>query len=79
MLMGLVAKNAILLVDFTNKLREEGLSVIDALFEAGKERLRPILMTTIAMVYGMLPLAKFQQEQLLRTRMVWLGYYRRTY
>lgn len=57
MLMGLVAKNAILLVDFTNKLREEGLSVIDALVEAGKERLRPILMTTIAMVFGMLPLA----------------------
>lgn len=57
MLMGLVAKNAILLVDFTNKLREEGRSVLDALVEAGKERLRPILMTTIAMVFGMLPLA----------------------
>jgi HAE1 family hydrophobic/amphiphilic exporter-1 len=57
MLMGLVAKNAILLVDFTNKLKEEGLSVLEALVEAGKERLRPILMTTIAMVFGMLPLA----------------------
>jgi len=57
MLMGLVAKNAILLVDFTNKLREDGLSVLEALVEAGKERLRPILMTTIAMVFGMLPLA----------------------
>jgi len=57
MLMGLVAKNAILLVDFTNKLKEEGSSIIDALVEAGKERLRPILMTTIAMVFGMLPLA----------------------
>ncbi len=57
MLMGLVAKNAILVVDFTNKLREEGLSVKDALIEAGKERLRPILMTTIAMIFGMLPLA----------------------
>ena len=57
MLMGLVAKNAILLVDFTNKLKEDGLSVFDALIEAGKERLRPILMTTIAMVFGMLPLA----------------------
>jgi HAE1 family hydrophobic/amphiphilic exporter-1 len=57
MLMGLVAKNAILLVDFTNKCREEGMSVIEALVEAGKERLRPILMTTVAMVIGMLPLA----------------------
>ncbi|HPO64031.1 MAG TPA: efflux RND transporter permease subunit, partial [Candidatus Kapabacteria bacterium] len=57
MLMGLVAKNAILLVDFTNKLKEEGMSVIESLVEAGKERLRPILMTTIAMVFGMLPLA----------------------
>jgi HAE1 family hydrophobic/amphiphilic exporter-1 len=57
MLMGLVAKNAILLVDFTNKLRESGMAMIEALLEAGKERLRPILMTTIAMVFGMLPLA----------------------
>jgi HAE1 family hydrophobic/amphiphilic exporter-1 len=57
MLMGLVAKNAILLVDFTNKLREDGRSVVEALVEAGKERLRPILMTTIAMVIGMIPLA----------------------
>jgi HAE1 family hydrophobic/amphiphilic exporter-1 len=57
MLMGLVAKNAILLVDFTNKLKEEGASVLEALVEAGKERLRPILMTTIAMIFGMLPLA----------------------
>lgn len=57
MLMGLVAKNAILLVDFTNKLREDGLSILEALVEAGKERMRPILMTTIAMVFGMLPLA----------------------
>jgi len=57
MLMGLVAKNAILLVDFTNKLKEESLPVLEALVEAGKERLRPILMTTIAMIFGMLPLA----------------------
>jgi hydrophobic/amphiphilic exporter-1 (mainly G- bacteria), HAE1 family len=57
MLMGLVAKNAILLVDFTNQLREKGMSVYDALIEAGRERLRPILMTTLAMVFGMLPIA----------------------
>ena len=57
MLMGLVGKNAILLVDFTNKLKEEGVSILEALVEAGKERLRPILMTTIAMIFGMLPLA----------------------
>ena len=57
MLMGLVAKNAILLVDFTNQLREKGLQLKDALIEAGKERLRPILMTTLAMVFGMLPIA----------------------
>jgi len=57
MLVGLVAKNAILLVDFTNQLKEKGSSVIDALLESGRTRLRPILMTTIAMVIGMLPLA----------------------
>lgn len=57
LLMGLVVKNAILLVDFTNKLRERGLSRIEALAEAGKIRLRPIIMTTLAMIFGMLPLA----------------------
>jgi hydrophobic/amphiphilic exporter-1 (mainly G- bacteria), HAE1 family len=57
MLIGLVAKNAILLVDFTNKLREEGREMVEALLEAGKVRLRPILMTTFAMVFGMLPIA----------------------
>lgn len=57
MLMGLVAKNAILLVDFTNHLKAEGYAVRDALIEAGRERLRPILMTTLAMVFGMLPIA----------------------
>lgn len=57
MLIGLVAKNAILIVDFTNQLREEGKSVTEALVEAGKERMRPILMTTLAMVFGMLPIA----------------------
>lgn len=57
MLLGLVAKNAILIVDFTNKLKEEGYDVKEALVEAGKERLRPILMTTLAMIFGMLPIA----------------------
>ncbi|MDI9866791.1 efflux RND transporter permease subunit [Flectobacillus sp. DC10W] len=57
MLLGLVAKNGILIVDFTNHLKETGLSVKEALIEAGKERLRPILMTTIAMITGMLPIA----------------------
>ena len=57
MLIGLVAKNAILLVDYTNQLKEQGMKTIDALMESGRTRLRPILMTTIAMVIGMLPLA----------------------
>lgn len=57
MLLGLVAKNGILIVDFTNHLKEKGMSVKEALVEAGKERLRPILMTTIAMITGMLPIA----------------------
>ncbi len=57
MLIGLVAKNAILLVDFTNQQRALGLNVIDALISAGKERLRPILMTTLSMIFGMLPIA----------------------
>jgi HAE1 family hydrophobic/amphiphilic exporter-1 len=57
MLLGLVAKNGILIVDFTNQLRKEGRGLTEALMEAGKERLRPILMTTIAMIVGMLPIA----------------------
>ncbi|GGB77289.1 efflux RND transporter permease subunit [Dyadobacter sediminis] len=57
MLLGLVAKNAILIVDFTNQLKAEGKDVVHALIEAGKERLRPILMTTLAMILGMLPIA----------------------
>lgn len=57
MLIGLVAKNAILIVDFTNQLKEEGHHTIEALILAGKARLRPILMTTLAMVLGMLPIA----------------------
>ncbi len=57
MLMGLVTKNAILLVDFANRAQAEGMSQFDALVTAGQVRLRPILMTTAAMVFGMLPLA----------------------
>ena len=57
MLLGLVAKNAILLVDFTNQLKTQGKDTIEALLEAVKERMRPILMTTIAMVIGMIPIA----------------------
>jgi HAE1 family hydrophobic/amphiphilic exporter-1 len=57
MLVGLVAKNAILLVDYTNQLKAQGLKTREALIESGRTRLRPILMTTIAMVIGMLPLA----------------------
>lgn len=57
MLLGLVSKNAILIVDFTNQLKSEGHGVEEALLEAGKERLRPILMTTLAMILGMLPIA----------------------
>jgi HAE1 family hydrophobic/amphiphilic exporter-1 len=57
LLMGLVTKNGILLVDYTNVLRKRGLSRFDALVEAGPVRLRPILMTTFAMVFGMAPIA----------------------
>ncbi|MBK6864331.1 MAG: efflux RND transporter permease subunit [Ideonella sp.] len=57
MLMGLVTKNAILLVDFANHGLRAGLSVRDALLQAGQIRMRPILMTTAAMVFGMLPMA----------------------
>lgn len=57
MLMGLVTKNAILIVDFTNQLKAGGKHFKEALIIAGKERLRPILMTTLAMAIGMLPIA----------------------
>ena len=56
-LMGLVTKNAILLVDFANRGQREGLDRHAALLAAGQVRLRPILMTTAAMIFGMLPLA----------------------
>jgi len=57
MLMGLVTKNAILLVDYTKTLRRRGLERRAALIEAGRTRLRPIMMTTLAMIFGMLPTA----------------------
>jgi multidrug efflux pump subunit AcrB len=57
MLMGLVTKNAILLVDFTNHALREGKPLHEAILEAGQVRLRPILMTTMAMIFGMLPMS----------------------
>lgn len=57
MLMGLVTKNAILLVDFTKVLRSRGMDRTEAIITAGRTRLRPIMMTTLAMIFGMLPLA----------------------
>jgi HAE1 family hydrophobic/amphiphilic exporter-1 len=57
MLVGLVGKNAILLVDFTNQMKAEGHNTRDALILAGKVRMRPILMTTFSMIFGMMPIA----------------------
>lgn len=57
LLMGIVAKNAILLIDFAKELQGRGMSARDALIEAGGIRLRPILMTTFALVAGMIPIA----------------------
>jgi HAE1 family hydrophobic/amphiphilic exporter-1 len=57
LVLGLVAKNAILLIDFANKERKEGKSIRESLLSAGSVRLRPILMTTFALIFGMLPLA----------------------
>jgi hydrophobic/amphiphilic exporter-1 (mainly G- bacteria), HAE1 family len=62
LLMGLVTKNAILLVDLANELRAKGMEMIPALLEAGPTRLRPILMTSSAMVLGMLPTALARAE-----------------
>ncbi len=56
MLIGLLAKNAILLIEFADQLRDKGLSVYDAIVEAGKVRLRPIMMTLVSTILGGLPL-----------------------
>ena len=57
MLVGIVVKNGIVMVDFTNLLRERGMSIKNAVIEAGKSRLRPVLMTTLTTILGMFPLA----------------------
>ncbi|MEO5617095.1 MAG: efflux RND transporter permease subunit [Candidatus Eisenbacteria bacterium] len=57
MLIGLVTKNAILIVEYANQRREQGESVIDAVLNASRIRLRPILMTTLATIFGILPIA----------------------
>ncbi|MBC8055320.1 MAG: efflux RND transporter permease subunit, partial [Rhizobiales bacterium] len=56
-LMGLVTKNAILLVDYANHVRKTGMNVAESLLQAGLVRMRPIMMTTAAMIFGMLPMA----------------------
>jgi HAE1 family hydrophobic/amphiphilic exporter-1 len=62
MLFGLVAKNGILLVDYSNTLRKRGLTYVEGILTAGGTRLRPIVMTTAAMVFGMAPLATGHTE-----------------
>jgi len=55
LLIGLVCKNSILLVEYTNQLREKGLDTVAAVLEAGRIRLRPILMTSVATIMGAVP------------------------
>jgi len=57
MLMGLATKNSIILVDYINQLRDQGKSINDAIVEAGRTRLRPLLMTSLALIAGMIPVA----------------------
>ena len=68
MVLGLVAKNGILLIDFANQKRAEGMSAREALLYAGPIRLRPILMTTFAMIAGMMPLAIGFGESVIRAK-----------
>ena len=62
-LMGLVMKNGILLVDYTNQLREQGMSRNEAILHAGPVRMRPVLMTSAALVFGLLPLALSERDR----------------
>jgi HAE1 family hydrophobic/amphiphilic exporter-1 len=62
MLMGIVVKNAIVLVDYTKQLRENGMKLFDAVVTGGKTRLRPVLMTTLTTIFGMAPLALSRGE-----------------
>ncbi|MEN6618727.1 MAG: efflux RND transporter permease subunit [Rikenellaceae bacterium] len=76
MLMGIVVKNGIVLIDYTILCRERGMGIILAVVTAGKSRLRPVLMTTLTTVFGMLPLAMGTGEgsemwRSLGTTMVW--------
>jgi HAE1 family hydrophobic/amphiphilic exporter-1 len=72
MLAGIVVNNAIILVDYTNRLRREGMSKLDALRKAGQVRLRPILMTTSTTVLGLFPMALGLGEgSELRSPMAW--------
>ncbi|MCU0620354.1 MAG: efflux RND transporter permease subunit [Gemmatimonadales bacterium] len=57
MMVGIVVSNGVLLVDFANQLRERGLPLVEATIKAGRTRLRPILMTTIATIFGLMPMA----------------------
>jgi HAE1 family hydrophobic/amphiphilic exporter-1 len=57
LLAGIVVNNAIVLIDFINQLREKGMEKLEAIVEAGRSRLRPIMMTTLTTVLGLLPLA----------------------
>src|SRR3974390_3627365 len=69
MVIGIVAKNGILLLDADQRFRKEGLSALDAMIEAGQRRLRPIMMTALATVAGVVPLslALGQGSQMLET------------
>jgi HAE1 family hydrophobic/amphiphilic exporter-1 len=57
MMVGIVVSNAILLVDYTNKARKEGVELREAIIRAGRIRLRPILMTSLATIFGLIPMA----------------------
>jgi HAE1 family hydrophobic/amphiphilic exporter-1 len=62
MLMGIVVKNAIVLVDYTKQLRARGMGLNEAVVTGGKTRLRPVLMTSLTTIFGMVPLALSRGE-----------------